>query len=84
MLRVRFGELVPHGADLQDHDADRVGDGVVQFARDPGPLLGRRDARGGLTLVLGADRALFRRLGMPGAFPQGAGPRPRRSRTASG
>ena len=36
---------VPDGADLQHHDADRVGDDVVQLAGDPGALLGDGDAR---------------------------------------
>ncbi len=71
MFRVCFRELVPHGADLEDHDADSVGDGVVQLAGDPGSLFGRRDARGDCPLALGADGPLFRRLGVPGAFPQG-------------
>ncbi len=42
-FRVRIGELVPHGADLEDHDADGMGDGVVQLAGDPGAFLGRHE-----------------------------------------
>jgi len=60
VLLVRIWQLVAHGADLQDHDADRVGDGVVQLSRDSASLVGRRSARGGLAVVFGVDRALFR------------------------
>jgi len=71
VLLVRLGELVPDRADLQDHNADGVGDGVVKLARYPGPLLRRRLPYGGLAPVLGVDRPSFGCLGVPGAFPQG-------------
>ena len=71
VLLVRVWQLVAHGADLQDHDADGVGDGVMQLARDPASLVGRRGARGGLALVFGVDRALFRDFGVPSALAQG-------------
>ena len=47
---------MPDGADLQHHHAHRVGDDVVQLARDPRTLLGDRDARRGLALALGRAR----------------------------
>jgi hypothetical protein len=47
---------VPDGSDLQHHHADGVGDDVVQLARDPGPLLGRRDPRGDVPFPLGLGR----------------------------
>ena len=46
------GQPVADRADLQHHDADRVGDDVVQLARDPRALLGDRDARRRLALAL--------------------------------
>ena len=61
---------MPHRADLQHHDADRVGDDVVQLARDPRALLGDRDPGRGLALALGVRRALLGRLGLRGAPAQ--------------
>ena len=52
----RVGELVPDGADLQDHHADGVRDGVVQLARDPRPLLAHGDTRRGIPFLLGLCR----------------------------
>ena len=63
-------ELVPDGADLEHHDTDRVGDDVVQLARDPRPLLGDRDARRAFTLALGLRRARLRRFRLLGALAQ--------------
>ena len=53
VLGERIGELVPDGADLEHHHADRVGDDVVELARDARALLGHRDACGRLALALG-------------------------------
>ena len=64
------GQLVPHGADLEDHHADGVGDDVVELARDPRALLRHRDPRRGLTLPLGLGRACLRRLGLLGSLAQ--------------
>ena len=47
------GQLVADGADLEHHHADRVRDDVVQLARDPGALLGDRDAGRRVALPLG-------------------------------
>ena len=47
------GQLVPDRADLEHHHAHRVGDDVVQLARDPCALLRHRDARRRLALALG-------------------------------
>ena len=63
------GELVPDGADLEHHDADGVGDDVVELAGDPRTLLRHRDARR-LALALGVRRALFRRFGLLGTLTQ--------------
>ena len=78
-------QLVPDGSDLEHHHAHRVGDDVVELARDPRALLGDRDPRGGLTLPLRErrahqrglalplreGRAHLRRLGLLGALAQG-------------
>ena len=56
---------------MEHHDAHRVGDDVVQFARDPHTLLGHRDARGCVAIALRLVRAYFRRLGLFGALAQG-------------
>ena len=63
-------ELVPHGADLEHHHADGVGDDVVQLARDPRPLLGDGDAGGRVPLPLGLGRAPLGRLGLLGPLAQ--------------
>ena len=65
------GKLVPDGADLEHHHADRVGDDVVELARDPRALLGDGDARRRLALPLGLRRTLLGRLGLLGALAQG-------------
>ena len=70
VLVERGGQLVPDRADLQDHDADRVGDDVVELARDPRALLGDGDAGRRLALALGLGRALLGRLGLLGALAQ--------------
>ena len=49
----RGGKLVPDGSHLEHHDADGMGDDVVQFACDPGPFLGHRDPGGGVPLPFG-------------------------------
>ena len=53
---------MPDGADLEHHHAHRVGDDVVQLARDPCPLLRYRDACGRLALAFGLRRADLGRL----------------------
>ena len=78
------GQLVPHGADLEHHHADRVGDDVVQLARDPGALLGDGDPRRRLALALGLGGALLGRLGLLGALAQGEAGEPGDARTAPG
>jgi hypothetical protein len=70
VLREHIRELVPNGADLEHHDADGVSDDVVELARDPRPLLGDRDARRCLPLLLGLGRAYFGRLGLLGPLAQ--------------
>ena len=59
-----LGKLVPDGADLEHHDADRVGDDVVQLARDASALLGHGDARRRLTLPFCPHGTCLRRLGL--------------------
>ena len=61
---------VAHRPHLQDHHADRVGDDVVELARDPAALLGHRHPGRRLPLPLGAQRALLRGLGPLGPLPQ--------------
>ena len=56
ILGQRGGEPMPDGPDLEHHHADGVGDDVVQLARDPGPLLGHRDARGCVPRPFGLGR----------------------------
>ena len=58
-------ELVPDGADLEHHHAHRVGDDVVELARDPRALLGDRDPCGGFSLAFREGRAHLRRLALP-------------------
>jgi hypothetical protein len=53
---------MPDRADLEDHHAHRVGDDVVQLARDPCALLGHRDARGRFALAFGLGGADLGRL----------------------
>ncbi len=65
------GKLVPYRSGLEDHDADRVGDDVVQLARDPGALLGHRDPRRGVALALGLERAVLGGLGHLRALAHG-------------
>ncbi len=55
-------ELVPDGPDLEHHHADRVGDDVVQLARDPRALLGNRHAGRRFALALGLGRARLGRV----------------------
>ena len=61
---------MPDGADLEHHDADGVGDDVVEFAGDPRALLRNRDASGRLAFTLGSDRADFCCLDLLGAFAE--------------
>ena len=84
VLLQRLGKVVPDGADLQHHHADRVGHDVVELARDARALLGDGDARRDLALALGARGALLGGLGLRGALAQGDSRRARRSRTATG
>lgn len=63
-------KLVPDRTDLEHHHADRVSDDVMELTRDPRTLLRHRDARSRIPLPLGQGRALFRRLGLLGAFAQ--------------
>ena len=84
VLGERVGELVPDGADLEHHHADRVGDDVVELARDPRALLRDGDARRRLALALGLDRALLRRLGLLGALAQRDSRRARPTTNRSG
>ena len=53
-----------HGADLEHHHADGVGDDVVQFACDACAFLGDGDPRGRVPLVFGQCRPHLRRLGL--------------------
>jgi hypothetical protein len=64
VLRERVGELVPDGADLEDHHAHCVGDDVVELACDPRALLRHRDAGRGFALALRLGGARFRCLGL--------------------
>jgi hypothetical protein len=64
-------QAVAHGAHLEDHDAQGVGDDVVQLPRDPHALLCDRDARRRLPLALRLPRALLGRVGLRGALAQG-------------
>ena len=68
--------------DLQHHHAHRVGDDVVQLARDPRALLGDGDPRRRLALALGLRGARLGRLGLLGARAQREARPARRSRTA--
>ena len=47
-------------AALEDDDADRVGDDVVELARDPGALLRDRGPGALLALAFEDDGALFK------------------------
>ena len=58
------GQLVPDGAHLEHHHADRVGDDVVQLACDPRPLLGDGHAGCRFALPLRLARAHLRGLGL--------------------
>ena len=70
VLGQRIGELVPDGAHLEHHHADRVSDDVVELARDPRALLCHRDACGSLALALGPGGTLFCRFGLLGTLTQ--------------
>ena len=80
----RVRELAPDRADLEDHDADGMGDDVVELARDPGALLCHRDARSRLALTLGVECTFLRRVGLGGPLAQGEPGEPARSRTGRG
>ena len=67
---------MPDCADLENHHADRVGDDVVQLARDPRALLCHRDPRGRLTLALCLGRAYFGGFGLRRALAQGVAREP--------
>ena len=62
---------MPDRADLEHHDADGVGDDVVEFARDSRALLRHRDPRSRVPLPLGLGRARLRRLGLLGPLAHG-------------
>ena len=68
VLGERVGELVPDGADLEHHHAHRVGDDVVQLARDPHALLCHCDASRRVTFLFGLFRPHFSGLGLFGTF----------------
>ena len=55
---------MPHGADLQHHDADRVRDDVVELARDACALLRDGDALRRVALALGLRGAHLGGLGL--------------------
>jgi len=67
---------VPDGSDLEDHHADRVGDDVVQLARDPCPFLGDSDAGSRLALPFCPHGTCLRRLSLlrSGAQSEAHGP----------
>ena len=71
------GELVPDGPDLEHHDADGVGDDVVELAGDSRPLLGDRQAGRRLALALGMGCPCFRRIGLLGPRVQREAGEPR-------
>ena len=62
-LRPLVAERPALGARLHDHDREVVRDDVVQLARDPRALLGDREPRRVVALVLELDRARGERLG---------------------
>ena len=62
LLAQLVGKLMPDGAHLEHHHAHRVGDDVVEFARDPCTLLRDRDSCGRLALAFGLRRAGLGRL----------------------
>jgi len=68
ILAKRIGEPVPHGADLEHHHADCVGDDVMELADDAGALLGNGDAGGCRSFKLGLRRAFLRRFGLLGTL----------------
>ena len=71
VLRERSGQLVPDRADLEHHDADRVGDDVVELARDAGALFGDGDARGRFALTLRLRGTRLGRLRLGDALAEG-------------
>ena len=70
VLRELVGQPVPHRADLEHHDADRVRDDVVQLACDPRALLGDRDAGGRLAFAFGLVRPRLGGFGLRGSLAQ--------------
>ena len=66
VLGERLREPVPHGAGLEHHHADGVGDDIVKLPRDPRPLLGYREPGRALALPLGLDGAFLRRFRLLG------------------
>ena len=77
VLGQRLGQVVADGADLQHDHADRVGDDVVQLARDPRALLGHGDTRGRLAVALGLGARASAAFGLRAPLAQ------RRSRRAT-
>ena len=67
----------PHDSDLHDHDADAVGDDVVQLACDARPLRRDGDARLLLVLVLQPRRAVLEPGGLQPTAAEGAAHSPR-------
>ena len=70
-------QLVPHGPDLEHHDADGVRDDVVQLAGDPRALLRDGDTGRRLALPLRVIGTRLRHLGVHGALAQGQATEPR-------
>jgi hypothetical protein len=58
-----------NGTDVEHHDAQGMGDYVVQLTRDPGAFLGDRDPRGRLALAFGLLGAVLGRLGLEALLP---------------
>ena len=62
---------MPNGAGLKHHDADGMRDDVVQLPRDPGALLGHRDAGERVAFTLGVARPLLGCFGLHGSLTHG-------------
>lgn len=71
-----MAKAAAHGPRLHRDHADRVGDDVVQFARDPRALLRDRRARPVLALVLEPSGARLELVGAPRPLTQARAERP--------